>query len=61
MISIIDKWLHVEIFIDMYEFTGQYTHIYFLALASEGLGAADTPVAMSTPSPQILVSNSILQ
>ena len=47
--------------VGMYEFIGQYTHLYFLALTSEGLEATDTPVAMSTPSSQLLVSNSILQ
>lgn len=47
----------------MYEFTGRYTHTYFLALASEGLDATeatDTPVAMKTPAPQILLSDSVL-
>ena len=61
MISMMYKWLHVKILVGMYEFTGQYTHMYFLALTSEGLEAADTPVAMGIPSFQLLVSNSILQ
>ena len=61
MISIMYMWLHVKILVGMYEFTGQYTHVYFLALTSEGLEAADTPVAMGTPSFHVLVSNSILQ
>ena len=47
--------------VGMYEFIGQYTQLYFLALTSEGLEATDTQVAMSTPSSQLLVSNSILQ
>lgn len=53
-------WLYIEIFLAMCTYTGQYTHIYFLALSAEKTWKQQHPVTTNTPSTLISVVNTFL-